>query len=418
MRTWNGPPLQVIGLGLADSQLSLGETAQQALQQAEVVIGAQRHLALLPELTAERVLYPSPFAQLWTVLQRYQGQRVVLLASGDPLFYGLGGHLRRYLAAEQLHFHPHISSIQAAFARIGQPWQHAQVVSLHGRPLLSLRAHLQANRWYALLTDADSHPSAIAQQLCAANLADSQVWVAEHLGSAKERISQHQAATLAAQPLTFAALNVVLVHTAGVGGILPEFPGIPDAQFITNSSVGRGLLTKREVRLAVLSLLQPRAGEVGWDIGAGCGGVAVEWARWNPLGQVYALERDTERLQYLAANREQFGVLQSLTICPGSAPEALGDLPDPQAVFIGGGGADLDRIMQHAWARLASGGRMVVSAVTVDSQCTLYQHADTLQLSDQHSEWLQISVSRGERLAGQRLLRPQLPVLLLKAVKP
>jgi len=414
-RAWAGPALQVVGLGLSGE--ALAPAARAALQDAELLIGAPRHFAALTQLGlafgGQREHFPSPFAQLWTLLQANQGRRIALLASGDPLFFGLGGHLRKHLPAESLIFHPAVSSVQAAFARIGQPWQQAEVVSLHGRPLLGLRARLRGGRWYAALTDASSHPAAVAAELVAAGFGESAVWVCEDLGSPEERIRAFAANALALLSEPFSPLNVLLFQTRGGGGVLPEFPGIADEAFSSDGDgPGKGLLTKREVRLCVLSLLAPRAGDVGWDIGAGCGGVAVEWARWCPLGQVHALEKHPRRLEHLAINRERFGVLANLQIHPGSAPAALSELPEPSVIFVGGGGRELPQLLVACWQRLPSGGRLVASAVTEEARLALHQFAGSA------GEWIQLAVSRGDSLAGQRLLRPQLPVLLLKRVKP
>ncbi len=160
---WPGPPVQVIGMGMDAG--ALGQAARTALAQAELIIGAAAHLAAFPDLTAEKHSYPSPMSGLWDLLQANAGRRIVLLASGDPLFYGISGTLLRHLPPEHLVFHPNVTSIQAAFARLGRPWQQAQPVSLHGRPLAGLRGVLQGNRLYALLTDRDSSPTAIARVL-------------------------------------------------------------------------------------------------------------------------------------------------------------------------------------------------------------------------------------------------------------
>jgi len=406
--------LQVIGLGVGAEALT--PDARVAVQEAELVIGAPRHFELLERLglsfDGQCEHFPSPFAQLWTLLQANNGRRIALLASGDPLFFGLGGHLRKHLPAGQLVFHPAVSSVQTAFARIGQPWQQAEVVSLHGRPLSTLRARLNAGHWYAALTDANSHPAAVATELVAAGFSESTIWVCEDLGSPDERVRSYVASELAALKEKFSPLNVLLFESRGAGGVLPEFPGLADSAFSTDGdSPGKGLLTKREVRLCALSLLAPRADDIGWDIGAGCGGVAVEWARWCPLGQVHALERHPARLGHLAINRERFGVVANLHIHAGDAPTGLSELPDPSVIFVGGGGRDLGEILAACWQRLPSGGRLVASAVTEEARLALHQFAG---LQD---EWIQLAVSRGDSLAGQRLLRPQLPVLLLKRVK-
>lgn len=407
---WPGPPVQVIGMGIGAGGFS--DVAQTALEQADVIIGAAHHLAALPELTAEKRPYPSPMSGLWDLLRANANRRIALLASGDPLFYGISQTLLRNLPPTHLVFHPNVSSIQTAFAQLGKPWNQAQMVSLHGRPLASLRAVLQSNRLYAVLTDRDSSPLAIALILVEAGFGESDLWVAENLGTPDERCQHFRAIDLASTNAEFSSLNVVILETHGIGGVLPEFPGIPDERFSTGAEPGKGLLSKREVRLMILSLLAPRAGEVGWDVGAGCGGVAVEWARWNPLGSVYAVECHPERLEHLGINRDRFGVVSNLYMVPGHAPDALADLPDPNAVFIGGSSGSLREMLNAVWARLRSGGRLVASAVTEDSRVELHTF-----VGDRAAEWTELSIARSERLAGQRVMRPYLPVLLMKLEK-
>jgi precorrin-6Y C5,15-methyltransferase (decarboxylating) len=407
---WPGPPVQVIGMGMAAGTLS--QAARAVLAQAELVIGAAAHLAVFPELAAEKRPYPSPMSGLWDLLRANAGRRIALLASGDPLFHGISGALLRHLAPEHLVFHPNVSSIQAAFARLGQPWQQAQLVSLHGRPLAGLRAVLQAHRLYALLTDRAGSPTAIACVLVEAGFGESDLWVAEDLGAPDERFRRFRAIELAATAIEFSPLNVVVLETRGPGGVLPEFPGIPDERFSTGAEPGKGMLSKREVRLTILSLLAPRAGEIGWDVGAGCGGVSVEWARWNLHGEVHAIECHPERLEHLGINRERFGVVANLHIVAGRAPEALAALPDPHAAFIGGSNGSLREMLEGVWARLQSGGRLVASAVTEDSRVELHAF-----VGDRAAEWTELSIARGERLAGQRIMRPYLPVLLMKLEK-
>lgn len=408
---WPGPPIHVIGMGMEAGMLS--PAARAALEQVELIIGSAAHLATFPELTAGKIPYPSPMSGLRDLLLNHVGRRIALLASGDPLFYGISSTLLRHFSSEHLVFHPNISSVQAAFARLGRPWQSAHIVSVHGRPLASLRGVLQGNRLYALLTDRESSPTAIAQLLVNVGFGESGLWVAEDLGMPEERFRHFRAGDLVNSAIEFSPLNVVIVETRGPGGVLPEFPGIPDEQFSTGAEPGKGLLSKREVRLTILSLLSPRAGEVGWDVGAGCGGVSVEWARWNLQGEVYAVECHPERLEHLGINRERFGVVNNLHIVPGVAPEALTELPDPRAVFIGGSSGNLRAMLGAVWARLQPGGRLVASAVTEDSRVDLHGFA-----GDGAAEWTELSIARGEQLAGQRVMRPYLPVLLMKMEKP
>jgi len=407
---WQGPPIQVIGLGIRGDNLS--REARLALEHAELMIGAASSLNAFADLGAQKRTYPNPMTGLWALLQDHLGNRIVLLASGDPLFYGIGASLTRHFDPEHLIFHPNVSSIQAAFARIKRSWEQAQVVSLHGRPLTGLRAVLGANRLYALLTDRTNNPVAIARLLTEAGFGDSSLWVAEDLGMPQEQTRQFQAAGLAGTETDFSALNVVIVETRGAGGVLPEFPGIPDECFSTGDEPGKGMLSKREVRLTILSLLTPCAGEIGWDVGAGCGGVSVEWARWNPYGTVHAVEYHPERLAHLATNRERFGVVNNLFITAGFAPAALADLPDPHAVFVGGSSGKLRELLDAVWERLPAGGRLVTSAVTEDSRAELHAFA-----TERPAYWTELSIARGDSLAGQRVLRPYLPVLLMKLDK-
>jgi precorrin-6Y C5,15-methyltransferase (decarboxylating) len=412
--SWSGPSsIHVIGLGI-DNPPVLSNAAKETLKQADIIIGAANALTDMASLAAKIYPYPKPMQALWPLLQQHADQHIVLLASGDPLFYGIGALLLRHLAPEQVEFHPHVSSIQTAFARIKRPWQDAKFISLHGRSLHSLRAALKTNRLYGLLTDSVNNPTAIAQLVDEVGLSNSTLWIAENLGLPEEQVRCFQAAALAAEDMEFAPLNVTILETRGPGGMLPEFPGIPDEGFMTDGETGRGMLSKREVRLMILSLLSPRADEIGWDVGAGCGSVAVEWARWNPHGAVYAVECHEQRLACLAANRERLGVINNLHIIPGLAPEALVTLPPPNAVFIGGSKGQLLTMLENVWERLLPGGRLVASAVTEDSRMDLYRFAGDRPAS----YWTELSIAREDRLGGQRLLRPYLPVLLMQLVKP
>lgn len=405
------PALHVIGLG-TEAPAILGPAAQQALAQAEVVIGAERHFAMLSDYRIEalRLHYPRPFAELKTILARHADKRLALLASGDPLFFGVGNWLMEEMAKKPLRFHPNVSSVQTAFSRIGLAWHDSETISLHGRPLSHLRARLHTNRRYALLTDEQSSPQNIAQVLQELGLTETRFWVCEALGLPEENIRSFSLTDLLYNEHFFYPLQVVLLETAGTGSGFLEFPGLPDEAFATDGQPGHGLLTKREVRLAALSLLQPAAQETGWDIGAGCGGISVEWARWNRQGKVYAIEQHRERLQHLATNRDRFGVVLNLDIVPGRAPAAFAALPDPDAVFVGGSDGELSAILTAVWQRLKANGRMVACAVTETAKAELIAFTNDNRLA---AQWLQIAVSRGEQLAGRLLMRPMLPVTLV-----
>jgi len=443
-------PIHVIGLGveLDDGQARLGDKARAALETADWVLGSERQLALVSQSLGDsqtQVLPKLNALEGW--LNTKLDQRVVVLASGDPLLYGIGRWLLNRVNRDRLCFYPGVSSIQAACHSVGVAWQDVEVVSLHGRPLASIRARLRNQRYYAVLTDSVSTPQAIAQQCLGAGFDESLLWVCERLGYDDECVRLFEADALVNHDLTdndaleFDLLNVVVLRTGGKGGVLPEFPGIDNAHFITDGVAGQGLISKREVRLAILSLLQPQADDLGWDIGAGCGGVTVEWARWNPFGQVIAIEKNSQRFECLQANVEKFGVLANTQLVHAQAPEVLPDLAAPSVIFIGGSSGELKELLRYCWQQLPAGGRLVASAVTEDSKAQLHDFADQLEagqlevdqseqgLSEQGRsqtpdepavviESMQIAVSRGGTLAGQRVYRPQLPVTLIKYTKP
>jgi len=407
--------IHVIGLGV-EQPVRFSPAAEQALATAQGVIGSERQLALLPlAVEPERRVRLPKLAQLPERLQSHEQGDWVVLASGDPLHYGIGAFLSRHFPRQALHFYPALSSMQAFAHQLQLSQQEFEVVSLHGRPLSSLRRHLKRKRKVMILSDQQSQPQHLAQLCQHTGFAASRLWVSEMIGYPQQRLRCFSVAELLERPFEFESLHLSLIEVAGEGGVLPEFPGIEDQHFVTDGERGQGLLTKREVRLAILSLLQPASGEVGWDIGAGCGGVAVEWALWNRGGSVLAIEHHPERLDALAQNRIQFGVEENLEVVEGFAPEALAGLSRPDKVFIGGSGGQLLEILQQVWVRLRDGGVLVVSAVTEESRLALLQFG--LSMPEVESESMQISVARRGTLAGQNLYRPQLPVTLFKWLK-
>lgn len=409
---WAGPPIQVIGVG-PNPASALPRHLRALLEASELVVGAQRHLDGIGAISARRCIYPTPLDRFHGLLREARGKRVTVLASGDPLLFGIGAWLGRHLPSKSLRFHPNVSSIQAAFASIGLPWHEARIVSLHGRPLRSLLPAIRMNRTYAVLTDATNNPTAVAGLLMECGFENSVVWVAEDLCMPSQQVCRYTASELGGRTIRFSPLNVVIVHTQGSGGVIPEFPGIPDQAFTTGAAPGQGMLTKREVRVAALNLLQTRATEIAWDVGAGCGGISVEWAFWAPLATIYAVEMNRDRVDHLRANRDQFGVMGNLEIVTGRAPEALQPLPDPDAIYVGGSDGNLAELLDAVWNRLRRGGRLVAAAVTEESRSALLAFGKV-----KHPEWLEISVSRGDSLGNQTVMRPSLPVLLSCLVKP
>ena len=420
--------IDVIGLGVAEHAL-LTPAAQQAIQQAEVIIGSARQLAVIRQLLTDnidehqaqakpepkQVILP-PLSQLLALLAAHQQQRVVILASGDPLHYGIGRWLLTKFGKDNLHFHAGISSIQAACHALGLALQDVEVLSLHGRPLAKIRTRLKTKQTLVILTDKHSQPQHLAEECINAGFDQSIIWVCELLGYAQQRIRAFTATQLiAASALSFDPLHVSVVEPLGTGGILPNFPGIEDQHFVTDREAGKGMITKREVRLQILSLMQPAKGDVIWDIGAGCGGVAVELAYWQQDAKVYAIEHHPARLSCLAANQQRFGVVANLAIIAGRAPAELATLPVANKVFIGGSDGELASVLALSWQQLPAGGVLVASAVTETTKYQLQHFAQSL--SDQQTETLQVAISKGTKLAGQLMYKPNLPVTLFKFSK-
>jgi precorrin-6Y C5,15-methyltransferase (decarboxylating) len=407
--------ITVIGLGICQPPL-LNAKALSALGSCDCIMGSPRQLESIAHaqvVANQSRTQPASLClpKLKHIAHEIKGfDHVVILASGDPLLFGIGKYLQSEFG-DQVTCISGVSSLQGACELTGLSLQDAQLVSLHGRPLNHLKRHLQPHRTLLILTDQNSHPQAIAKVLVAANLGLSKIHVCERLGYEDQNQQQFIAQDLATNSTPFASLHVTVVHTLGIGHVMPNFPGIADAHFVTDGESGKGLLTKREVRLNILSLLQPAPQDIAWDIGAGCGGVAIEWALWNPQGQVYAIEHHDQRIACLEANKEAFGVSANLSVIQDKAPDCLKELPFPDKVFIGGSGGELSRIMQLAWQRLKPGGRLATSAVTEPSKAALRQFS--LHVEQQPTDYLQVAISRHDTIAGQDLLRPALPVTLM-----
>jgi precorrin-6B C5,15-methyltransferase / cobalt-precorrin-6B C5,C15-methyltransferase len=407
--------ITVIGLGICQPPL-LNAKALSALGSCDCIMGSPRQLESMAHaqvVANQSRTQPASLClpKLKHIAHEIKGfDHVVILASGDPLLFGIGKYLQSEFG-DQVTCISGVSSLQGACELTGLSLQDAQLVSLHGRPLNHLKRHLQPHRTLLILTDQNSHPQAIAKVLVAANLGLSKIHVCERLGYEDQNQQQFIAQDLATNSTPFASLHVSVVHTLGIGHVMPNFPGIEDAHFVTDGDSGKGLLTKREVRLNILSLLQPAPQDIAWDIGAGCGGVTIEWALWNPQGQVYAIEHHDQRIACLEANKEAFGVSANLSVIQGRAPDCLKELPFPDKIFIGGSGGELGRIMQLAWQLLKPGGRLAASAVTEPSKAALRQFS--LHIEQQPADYLQVAISRHDTIAGQDLLRPALPVTLV-----
>ncbi|CAH0647068.1 bifunctional cobalt-precorrin-7 (C(5))-methyltransferase/cobalt-precorrin-6B (C(15))-methyltransferase [Pseudomonas juntendi] len=398
------PWLTVVGIG-EDGFPGLGKQARRALLGATKIVGSPRQLALLPHCTrAEQLPWPSPFS-LNPVLA-LRGEPVCVLASGDPMFYGVGASLARLVPAAEMRVLSMPSSCALAAARLGWPVQDLHVVSLVARPLAALNAHLYSGlRLLVLSNDGDS-PAAIAALLCERGFGPSRVQVFEHLGGEAERTL---VGTAQDWPHTdIAALNLVAIDCQAT----PHAPrhhrlaGLPDSAFRHD-----GQLTKRDVRAMTLARLAPQPGELLWDVGAGCGSIGIEWMRAHPACRALAIEADEGRQGFIEHNRDALGV-PGLQLVRGKAPAALHGLEPPDAIFIGGG-VTREGVLDLCWASLRPGGRLVANAVTLQSELAL------AHFRQQHGgELTRVHVAHAQPLGAFDTWRQALPITLLEVQKP
>ena len=420
--------IHIIGLGVTQ-RAELDTPARDALSCASWVIGSERQLEVIDHLLDSQVNKKClpPLRELSTWLQAKSqssdaDKQIVVLASGDPLFYGIGRWFSKQFSLEDLHFYPAVSSIQSACHALGLALQDAEVLSLHGRPLAQIRKTLKPFQTLIVLSDKQSRPQALAQECLQAGFLDTTITVCETLGYDEQRITNFKVKDLCKSDQHFDPLHVSVIKTDKVSQAevvnLPSFPGIPDDAFVTHAEPGKGMLTKREVRLTILSLMQANNADVIWDIGAGCGSVAIELAYWNKYVQVHAIEHHADRVACLEQNRARFGVVSQLNIINGSAPECLADLPSPSKIFIGGSDGHLTELLQLAWETLPVDGILVASAVTENTKQHLMSFMQNRECAqDSELETLQIAVSKGSQLAGHLVYRPSLAVSLFKFTK-
>lgn len=359
------PPVTVVGIG-ADGWSGLATDARTALRTAEAVIGGHRQLELLPaEVTAERVMWPSPLRPAVPgLLAGLAGRRVAVLASGDPMFFGIGRTLAETIGPERLRVLPHPSSLSYACARLGWALEGVEVLSLVGRPLACLSLALFPGRRLLVLSADATTPAAVAGLLAEHGYGPSRLRVLEQLGGAAEQRLDGTADGWPHPPGD--PLNVIAVECAAAPGT-PRgslVPGLPDSAYQSD-----GQLTKRHVRAATLAVLAPAPGELLWDVGGGSGSIAIEWLRAHRDCQAVSVERDPVRAERIAHNAAALGVPR-LRVVTGAAPSALAELPVPAAVFVGGG-LTAPGLLEACWSALPPGGRLVANTVTLESEALL-----------------------------------------------
>lgn len=400
------PWLHIVGIG-EDGLEGLVPTARAVVEAAEVIIGGDRHHSLSDHVMAERVAWPSPFDALIDTLQGYKGKRVVVLATGDPLWYSVGARIGRSIPPSEITYHPQLSAFQLAAARMGWSMPDVEMLTVHGRPVEQMIAFIQPDQRLLILTTGAQTPAQIAKFLTERGFGKSQMTVLAAMGGKDELRFDGLAESWAHKVPAFNTLAVECV-AAEDAALMPRVPGLADELFQHD-----GTMTKQEVRAVTLAKLMPMRGALLWDVGCGCGSVAVEWMRAARFSHAIGIEPRADRRLFAAQNAAALGA-PKLELVDGSVPAALDGLKSPDAIFIGGG---LSReTFDACWQALRPLGRLVCNAVTLESEGLL------IALHKEHGgQLVKLQVNRAEPIGGPDTgltgWRPLMPVTQWSLVK-
>lgn len=395
--------MKVIGVG-EDGRANLLPIYEKWIQRSERLVGGKRLLSFFPEYKGEKMVLEGGLKQ--TIVRLAQDPKeTVLLASGDPLFYGIGSYVAKKL--ENVEIYPALSSIQLAFARMKESWQDAYFVSVHGRSMKGLAQKINGKKKVCLLTDEENTPAAIAQYLLDFEMEEYTLFIAENVGGEKEKtgwFTLQEAINYDASPL-----NVVILCAEHPPKRLPF--GFPDELF-KQRKPDRGLITKKEVRALSLSELSLQEDSVVWDIGTCTGSVAIEAAYIAREGQVYAIEKNEADIQFAKENAKKFRT--DIHFYHGKAPEMLDTWPDPDRVFIGGTGGNIETLLFLCVRKLKSDGRIVLNAATIE---TLYQAMDIFSSLDCEVNVTMAHIARSKKILHMTRFEGLNPVYIVTARK-
>jgi precorrin-6B C5,15-methyltransferase / cobalt-precorrin-6B C5,C15-methyltransferase len=403
--TKNEKWLSIVGVGEAGLP-ELSHLTRGFIDRAALIVGGKRHLAMLDDSASARLVWTSPIEDSIASLLKYRGTPVCILASGDPLCYGIGVTLLRYVSISEMTILPAPSTFSLACARLGWALAEVEMLSLCGRAPDFLTAILAPGSRLLVLSAGADTPQVVANLLTQRGYGGSQMTVLEHLGGERERVISDIARSWSKPDV--AALNIIAIECCFIDANttpLNRLPGLPESAYHHD-----GQLTKREVRAITLAALAPMPGELLWDVGAGCGSIGIEWLRSHPRCQAIAIEQHSQRLQFIADNMSALGT-PHLQLVQGKAPAALADLPTPDAIFIGGG-VTVPGLLDTCWTALRSGGRLVANAVTIESELQLLQWHQQVG-----GELTRIAIQRTQNIGGFLGWKSLNPITQLVVVK-
>lgn len=396
------PWLHIVGIG-EDGMDGLTPATRAVVEAAEVIIGGERHHTLSANPTADRIAWPSPFDAMIDMLQTLKGKRAVVLVTGDPLWFSVGARIGRMIPASQIVFHPQLSAFQLAAARMGWSLADLETLTVHGRPVEQMIAFIQPDQRLIVLTTGADTPAQIAKFLNDRGFGNSTLTVLASMGGDREERFDGLAHNWSHSVPAFNTLCITCV-AAHDAALLPRVPGLADSLFVSD-----GTMTKQEVRAATVAKLMPMRGALLWDIGTGCGSVAIEWMRAARYARAIGIEPRADRRAMAAQNALALGA-PKLELIDGTVPQALDALDAPDAVFIGGG-LSVDTF-DAVWAAVRPLGRVVANAVTLESEAVL------IALHKIHGgDLVKIQTHRAEPVGRLTGWRPSMPVTQWSLIK-
>ena len=399
------PWLTIIGIG-DDGWNGLNHRQQDIITAAKFIFGGKRHLCFLPEtLQAELKPWPTPFSEGVNEVVALKGQNVVALVSGDPMFFGAGVTLLRHLTVDEVQVLPHPSSFSLAAARLGWALQDVVCLSINGRPIRSIIGQLQPSSRLIILCENKDSPALLAKLLTEQGFGASKMTIMEHLGGEKERIRTQSVDSFHLEDCENLVLVAVQCVADSCDAGYPCYAALSDKNFLND-----GQLTKQDVRAVTMAHLAPKCCEVLWDVGAGSGSISIEWLRATKGARAYAIEKNPRRQDIILKNADHFGVI-GLHLIKGEAPLCLEGLESPDAIFIGGGFTHPD-LFDCCWQSLKSGGRLVVNAVTLETNAILQSEARKIG-----ARLIHISLAEAEPLGTFHVWRGALPITMMIARK-
>ena len=399
------PWLSIIGIG-EDGWDGLSAKARQSIQAAAHIIGSARTLAMLPTTSAQLHQWPQPFSAVVEQLKPLVGKATVILATGDPMNFGVARKILTIIPKSDINIITHLSAFSLVAAHMGWSLPDCDCFTIHGRPAANVEAFIQPDAKLLILTEDQTSVAEVCRRLMGRGFESSQVTVLENLNGPNERLTSFAANN--APPIDWSPLNTLAVHchASPNAKIWSRLSGLPEDAFQHD-----GKITKREIRAATLAALAPAPDQILWDVGAGSGSIAIEWMRSTRGCEAYAIEQLDDRRAMIAVNADALGTPR-LKIIAGNAPDAYKDLPAPHAVFIGGG-INTVGTFELAWKNLRPAGRLVANVVTIEGEMHLYD------LQEKHGgELVRMDVSTLTHIGKLRAMRPRMSVLQWRITKP